>query len=125
MNIRVPTAAIGSSFCLLSQGRQLLLQPLVLAILLQAIISMEQLDLLFASWLYAQEGYGWALRDSWLFGELIHKGGRDLSIALLLGMMGMLVLSWWHPGLTRWRRVLGYLVVAPARPVCWWRWLSR
>lgn len=114
MNSQVETVGVALGSVADRRNRLLLLQPLAIALLVQAMISVEQVDLLWSSWLYAQEGHQWALKDSWLFSDIIHVGGRRLSIGLLVVMIALLALSWRSAVLKPWRRVLAYLVVAPA-----------
>lgn len=86
---------------------------LLLALLATLVINHWQLDLALARWFYHLEGDHWTLKDHWLFSELLHRDGREASIALLLVFLGLLIASIWHPALRRLRRVWLYLVIAP------------
>jgi len=86
---------------------------LLLALLATLLIEHFQLDLKLAHWLYRLQGERWALKDQWLFSELLHRQGRHASIALLLIFLGLLLASFRHAGLKRYRRLWVYLVVAP------------
>jgi membrane-associated PAP2 superfamily phosphatase len=77
------------------------------------IIQRFQLDLTLAQWIYALEGHEWTLKEHWLFSELLHRRGRQFSIALLLLCLVLLCVSCIHPHLRPHRRVLAYLVISP------------
>lgn len=113
MDSKVETAAVALGSVKRKRNSLPMLKPLAIALALQAVISIEQIDLAWSGWLYAREGHHWALRDSWLLSDLIHIGGRHLSIGLLVVMVALFALSRLKAGLRPWRRVLGYLVVAP------------
>lgn len=89
------------------------ISALLLASLATLLINHWQLDYRLAQWLYQLQGGQWALKDHWLFSELLHRQGRHASIALLLFFLTLLIASYWHPTLARWRPVWRYLVVAP------------
>ncbi|MBR9885192.1 MAG: phosphatase PAP2 family protein [Oceanospirillales bacterium] len=114
MNVKVQAAELPFPATAYGAGWLRLLQPLGVAILLQSLISGWQLDLAWSSWLYAEEGRSWILRDSWFFSEVVHKGGRELSIGLLILVCMAFAVSWKVPALSRYRRVLLYLILGPA-----------
>ena len=83
------------------------------ALLATLIIHQFQLDLTLAQWIFAWEGHQWALKDHWLFSEVLHQRGRQFSITLLLPCLILLLASGIRPRLRPYRRVLAYLVIAP------------
>lgn len=89
------------------------LAALACAMVATLIIHRFQLDLTLAQWIYALEGHEWTLKEHWLFSELLHQRGRQLSIALLLLCLILLLASGIHPRLRPYRRVLAYLVISP------------
>lgn len=94
-------------------GVRSIMPVLVAALLLQWLISRYQLDFIWTHWLYEQEGGRWLLKDHWLFSDLIHSGGRRLSILLALTCIGLYVASFRSRRLFAYRGVLAYLAVAP------------
>ena len=89
------------------------LMALTGAMVATLIIHRFQLDLTLAQWIYALEGHEWALREHWLFSEVLHQRGRQFSIALLLLCLILLLASGIRPRLRPYRRVLAYLVISP------------
>ena len=83
------------------------------ALLATLIIHRFQLDFALAQWIFAWEGHQWALKDHWLFSEVLHQRGRQFSITLLLPCLILLLASGIRPRLRPYRRVLAYLVIAP------------
>ncbi len=94
-------------------GVRSIMPILVAALLLQWLISYFQLDYAWSRWLYEQEGGRWLLKDHWLLSDLIHTGGRRLSILLALACIGLYVLSFRLSSLRPQRWVLAYLAIAP------------
>jgi len=88
------------------------LLPLLAFVAMQEAISRFSLDLRLADYWYRLEGGAWALRDHWLTSDLLHHGGRQLSFTLLGTVLLLLMLSWSHARLVRWRRPLAYLALA-------------
>ena len=85
--------------------------PLVLAILFSMPL-MNGMDLWLADRLYALEGGHWLLKQAWLTTHLIHKGGKDLSIAAGLGVLVFGLLAQRSPQWRAWARPALYLVLA-------------
>lgn len=98
----------------LSQGGVRAVLPVfAVACLLQLLISLLDLDLAWSRWLFTLQGGEWALKDYWLLSDLLHDGGRQLSVLMALGVIGLFLLSWGSRRLRRQRRVLAYLACAP------------
>lgn len=89
------------------------LLPLLAALSLQLLISALQLDKALADLLYTLEGGRWLFKDHWFFADLLHTGGRRFSILLLLLVLALLVASFFVAWLKPYKRVLGYLTLAP------------
>lgn len=94
-------------------GVRTIMPVLVVAALMQGLISYFQLDYAWSHWLFMQEGGRWALKEYWLLSDVIHKGGRQLSILLAVSCISLYVASLWVAPLQAYRRVLAYLSVAP------------
>ncbi len=94
-------------------GVRSILPVLAAALLLQVLISLFQLDFAWTRWLYEQEGGHWLFREHWLFSDLIHSGGRRLSVLLALICIGLYAASFPLLSLRPSRHVLAYLAVAP------------
>ncbi|MBN5048948.1 phosphatase PAP2 family protein [Stenotrophomonas sp. 2MCAF14_2] len=71
-------------------------------------------DQVVAAWIYGWEGHQWALKDSWLTEQLVHKGGRNLSIGAGLAALLATIASEWVPRLAAWRRPMFRLFVSVA-----------
>ncbi len=86
--------------------------PLALLIALSMLINFLDIDKILADYLYGLQGNSWALKDSWITEQVLHKGGRAVSILLALVVLGLLVASYclndWHQH----RKPLTYLFVA-------------
>lgn len=54
----------------------------------------------------------WPLRSHWLTETVLHKGGRNLVVAIGGLLLSLFLASWAWPGLKRWRRDLAYILVA-------------
>lgn len=87
---------------------------LLLALIATLIIDRLQLDMRLAQWLYHLEGDQWALKEHWLFSEVLHLQGRQASVILLLFALVLLITSFILSPLKPYRRVLTYLVIAPS-----------
>lgn len=94
-------------------GVRSILPVLAVALLLQALISHFQLDFAWTRWLYEQEGNQWFFKNHWLFSDLIHSGGRRLSVLLALVSIALYAASFRVQRLYASRRVLAYLAAAP------------
>lgn len=86
--------------------------PLMLVLLASAVIELLALDKHLASWIYQLEGGRWALRDHWLTNELLHTGGKRLSLLIALLCLAGLVGSFVKKSLIRYRPIFIYLCVS-------------
>ena len=75
-------------------------------------IEITSLDQALADWIYQWEGNQWHLKNEWITAVLIHKGGKYFSIALLLAVVLLLLLSCISPMLAMWKHRLQYLLAA-------------
>lgn len=71
-------------------------------------------DLWVADRVYAWEGHAWALRHVFATQELIHVGGKRLSLLAWLAAAALYAATWRVPRLREWRQPLLYLLVAVA-----------
>lgn len=71
-------------------------------------------DFLVADRLYALEGGRWALRSHWLTEALLHDAARNACVLAFVVVLVAWVASLCLPRARRWRRPLGYLVLAVA-----------
>ncbi|HHA2747711.1 TPA: phosphatase PAP2 family protein [Stenotrophomonas maltophilia] len=71
-------------------------------------------DQLIAGWIYRWEGHQWALKDSWLTEQLVHKVGRNLSIGAGLAVLAAAIVSEWVPRVSAWRRPMFRLFLSVA-----------
>jgi len=94
-------------------GVRMVMPVLAVAVLMQGLISYFDLDYAWSHWLFAQEGGHWALKGHWLLSDVIHSGGRQLSVLLAVGCITLYIASFWAMSLQTHRRVLAYLSVAP------------
>lgn len=76
------------------------------------IFSTLNIDFIVADWLYQLEGSAWSLKDGFVTQEIIHRGGKNLSVALGCIALFFLLASYCWPRLWAWRRPLLYLFVA-------------
>lgn len=71
-------------------------------------------DRWWADQLYALQGGAWRYRDAWWTSQLLHTGGKWLSVGAGLGIAAAGLLAWCRPGLAQWRRPLAYLLLSVA-----------
>ena len=64
--------------------------------------------------MYALQGGAWHYRDAWWTSQLLHTGGKWLSVGAGLGVAAAGLLAWCRPGLAHWRRPLAYLLLSVA-----------
>ena len=88
------------------------LLPLGALLLVFVAIEVLGLDRRLAGALYAWEGHTWAFQKAYWAEKLMHKGGRNLSVAAWLAVLSVWIASHFKPQLTAWRRPLGYLALA-------------
>lgn len=89
-----------------------LLLPLLVFAVCAAWIEVSGIDLWLADRIFAWSGDVWLLRDNWLTSGVIHDGGRDLVVLLLLTLIVLLLGSFHIRGLRQYRRGLCYVLVA-------------
>ncbi|MEQ9464986.1 MAG: phosphatase PAP2 family protein [Haliea sp.] len=73
-----------------------------------------QLDTVVADTLYRLQGNAWTLQNHVLTKDVIHEGGRRLSQAMGVFVVGALLASQIVPALRSWRRPLLFLFLAVA-----------
>jgi membrane-associated PAP2 superfamily phosphatase len=86
--------------------------PLMLVLLVSALIELLALDQQLASWIYQLEGGRWALRDHWLTNELLHTGGKRLSLLIALLCLAGLASTFVKKSLVSYRPIFIYLCVS-------------
>ncbi len=86
--------------------------PVYSLAVLTAVIIIFNLDKVVADYLYQLQGNTWLWKNAWLTENLLHKGGRNLSISLALFVLGALIASWCYLPWARLRKPLGYLLLA-------------
>ncbi len=96
-----------------SGGMRSVLPVFLSALALQGVISLFNIDFIWSRWLFEQEGGQWLLKDHWLLSEVIHNGGRELSVLLALGCILAFLLSFVLGSLRSHRYLLAYLACAP------------
>ncbi len=85
--------------------------PLLLFTLLAALFELTDLDLFFSDAWY-DPAAGWVYKQSWWAEGVIHRGGKNLVLALALGALVGWGLSFRLPRLRPWRRSALFLVLA-------------
>ncbi|PUA27017.1 MAG: hypothetical protein B0W54_19480 [Cellvibrio sp. 79] len=88
------------------------IKVLAVLVLISLAIEITSADQAFADLLYQWEGNEWQFKDGWVTATLIHKGGKYFSIALLLIVFAMLLISYTSSILASWKHSLQYLFVA-------------
>lgn len=86
--------------------------PLAALVLLSLVLLGLHGDLLWADWLFAREGHQWTLKSAYLTETVLHRYGRDASVAALVVVLGGAIGSTFNPRLARWRAPLVFLVVS-------------
>ena len=86
--------------------------PLLAFLAAIAFISALELDWLLAHRIYAWEGYRWTLKKAFVMEALLHRTGRDLSVAAWAGVLVVWLMSFKRASLKTWRRPLGYLLLS-------------
>ncbi len=86
--------------------------PVYSLAVLTAVIIIFNLDKVVADYLYQLQGNTWLWKNAWLTENLLHKGGRNLSISLALFVLGALIASWCYLPWAGLRKPLGYLLLA-------------
>lgn len=86
--------------------------PLAAFVLLVAVSMPLHGDQWLADRLYAWQGHRWLLRHAPVTDLVVHRLGRDFSIAAWVGVLATWCLACMRPGLARWRGPLAYLAIA-------------
>lgn len=85
---------------------------LLFAALLAGLLQYAGGDLWLADRIYRWQGGQWALRDTWFFSTVLHRGGHHLSVVAWLAVVAAWAASGrWKIVPAHWRRPLGYLAV--------------
>lgn len=87
--------------------------PGVLLCMALVLIYHYQLDYKLADNLFKLEGHRWALRHQWLFEKVFHDGGKILSSFISLGILGLLVTSFYRDDIKPVRKGLIFLICMP------------
>ncbi|HEY0505466.1 MAG TPA: phosphatase PAP2 family protein [Lysobacter sp.] len=81
-------------------------------------------DLWLADRVYALQGGHWAWRDAFLTQQVVHRLGRDVDIALWLGVLLAWCFALRRPAWTHLRMPLAYLLVSTALAMASVAWLK-
>lgn len=71
-------------------------------------------DRWWADHLYALQGGSWRYRDAWWTSQLLHTGGKWLSVGASVLVAAGALWAWLRPGRAHWRRPLIYLLLSVA-----------
>jgi membrane-associated PAP2 superfamily phosphatase len=96
------------------QIKTLFLYPTLAFCSLVLVIELSSFDLLLADVMFKIQGGSWAYRESWLLEQLLHRGGRSLSVAFGLLVLLSIIASLFVKDLKKYRRSLSYLFVSAA-----------
>lgn len=86
--------------------------PLVVFAAVLLVFDIAQLDWRIARALYSWEGYHWLLKRAFITESVIHKLGRNISIAAWLGVLCAWAAAYRRPALAAWRTPLAYLAMS-------------
>lgn len=81
-------------------------------VFISVLIEITGVDQALADLIYQWEGHQWHFKNEWITAVLIHKGGKYFSIAMLLAVVILLLLSYISPVLAAWKYRLQYLLTA-------------
>ena len=81
-------------------------------LLISLLIELTQFDSSLADFIYQWEGNHWRLKDEWVTATLVHKGGKYLSITMLLVVLTILTMSYFFKALASWKPALLYLLTS-------------
>ncbi len=88
------------------------LLPLALFLALALLFEVSDLDLAFSDPFYDPVTGSWPLKRSWWAAGLIHRGGRNLVLAVAIGALLAWGASFRWPPLLPWRRAALFMVLA-------------
>lgn len=86
--------------------------PSAFFLLTISMITLGDIDLLVADWLFALQGHQWQLKHAWITETLLHEYGRTLVGGILLGLLGAIALSYRLDSLRAVRSGLYYTLVS-------------
>lgn len=81
-------------------------------LLITMLVNWFNVDTMLADWFYQAEGGQWLFRDAWVTSVLVHRGGKDLSAVLLIGVIVAWLMTYRKPQWAQWRRPLLYVVLS-------------
>lgn len=81
-------------------------------LVINGVVLVLDLDQKIGDYLYAQQGFSWALREHWLTSDVLHTSGRALSVVASVLVLMVFLLSWVSQALRAWRRPAGYLFLS-------------
>jgi membrane-associated PAP2 superfamily phosphatase len=86
--------------------------PLAVFIALAATLELSHLDLTLGQIFYHAEGDSWALKNHWLLEQVLHRGGRNLMVLMLVILLGTWSLSFTVAKLKPYQQAMGYLFLS-------------
>lgn len=90
---------------------ELLLWPTLLYLYLFVVLRLGELDRTVVGFFAAAQPQGFPLRHAFVTEFVLHDVAQTVMKAVVLVLLLAWVASWFHAGLSRWRRALGYLVL--------------
>lgn len=94
-----------------------LIYPMALAGCLASLFFLWPVDQITADWLYRWQGHQWYFQHYWITQEVIHIGGKWLSVVMGLVILGSGLLVSRLPAYRHWQRPLAYVFLATASSV--------
>ena len=101
------TKAVDTTSLLLSA-----IKFLGILLLISLLIELTAVDSALADLIYQWEGNKWHLKNNWITAILIHKGGKYLSITMLLLVLTLLTISHFFTVLAGWKSRFLYLLTS-------------
>lgn len=98
--------------------------PLVAFALTAFVLAWFDIDRWWAGKLYAWQGHAWAWKSSFVTETLVHSWGRTLSVAAWFVVLGLWLTAMARETFARWRRPLGYLLLATAMAALTVAWMK-
>lgn len=91
--------------------------PMIMGGCIASIFLLWPIDQITADWLYQWQGHQWYFQHHWITQEVIHIGGKWLSVGMGLTVLGGWLLASLFPKYHHWQRPLAYLFLATASSV--------
>lgn len=91
---------------------QSVIKALAILLLLSVAMELTNIDQALADLIYQWEGNQWHFKNEWFTAILIHKGGKYLSIGILLAVLLAFLATFFSPALASWKYRLRYLLIA-------------